>query len=166
MKYFIISVDNNYVAPSPLRWQGILDRKTLHEKKSFQIPEHLLFSVENHMQMMYTDIIVFPCFMVSEMVMNVIKKYNPFIKFVRILFYDQEEKRSMIYYLPFLNKMTGLNCKGNGELVLNRSEWKDRVIGEVEDNKNKLHIVVRMDLAESILRRNAIGVGLAEIEAK
>ena len=75
MKYFAVAVDSNYVAPVPVGWQGIIDKRTLHRKKAYEIQEHLLFHVESHMQMVYTDVITFPCFMVSETVKRVIGRF-------------------------------------------------------------------------------------------
>ena len=66
MKYFAVSVDSNYVAPVPVGWQGIIDKKTIHRKKVYEMQEHLLFRVESHMQTVYTDVITFPCFMVRN----------------------------------------------------------------------------------------------------
>lgn len=166
MRYFIVTVDKNYVAPSPLGWQGILDKKSLHDKKASQMPKHLLFQVESHMQMVDTDIITFPCFMVSEMVMSVIKKYDPFIKYARIVLFDKMEKKSMTYYLPFLNEMKGLYDMQSKTMILEKSELEEKIIGEVKDDKDKLYIIMRMDLVESILRRNAVGIGLVEIAVK
>lgn len=151
MKYFLVSVDKNYIAPSPLGWNGILSRNILHEKKAHQMPKHMLFQVEGHMQMVFTDVITFPCFMVSEVIMNVIKKYDRFTKFVRIVLFDKEKKKSMTYYLPFLDSKDSID-----EVVLN-----EKVIMEIE-KKSKLCVVMRMDLIESILRRGVVGLGLEE----
>ena len=85
MKYFAVFVDSNYVAPVPVGWQGIIDKKTIHRKKVYEMQEHLLFRVESHMQMVYTDVITFPCFMVSETVKKVISKYQPFLKYTRVV---------------------------------------------------------------------------------
>ena len=76
MKYFITEVSKNYIAPMPTDWFGIIDRKTLSLKKFYQMPRHLMFSIEKRMQAVFTDILTFPCFMVSEMVRDVINQYE------------------------------------------------------------------------------------------
>lgn len=166
MKYFSVSVDSNYVAPLPLEWWGVIDKKTLQRKKRFQIPEHLLFQVKSHMQMVFTDIIETPCFMVSELVMGVIKKYDPFISFERIVFFDKDRKKSMIYYLPFLNRIElteGSTFSNERISVIDREELGEHVAVEIV-NDGKTYIIMRMDLIESILRRGTIGIGLKEIK--
>ncbi len=166
MKYFSVSVNDNYVPPSPQGWWGVIDRKTLQRKKRSQMPKHLLFQVDSHMQMVFTDVIVFPCFMVSELVKNVIKKYDPLISFKRIVFYDKDRKKSMIYYLPFLYKIEiTKDSMSNKEKVpvIDKEELKEHVIMEIK-NDGKSYLIMRMDLVESILRRGAIGIGLKEIK--
>lgn len=165
MKYFSITVDDNYVPPSPLGWWGVIDRKTLERKKQSQMSKHMLFQVESHMQMVFTDVVRFPCFLVSELVMNVINKYDQFISFERIVFYDKGRKKSMIYYLPFLNRIElekDNTCKKENDLVIDREKIEEYVITEIICNGKK-YFIVRMDLAESILRRGAVGIGLKEI---
>ena len=46
MKYFIVSVDGNYVPPAAIGWYGVIDRMTLHKKKAYEVQKHLLFLVE------------------------------------------------------------------------------------------------------------------------
>lgn len=145
MKYFEITVDQNYVAPMPAGWNFILDRRTLASKKYYEFPNNLLFRVEKHMQMVFTDIITFPCFMVSKMVKDVIGKYDPLIKYVRIILLDREREVSKSYYVPFLDK-------------------SESQILQIKQNRDKTAVIMRMDLVESILRRGAAGIGLKETE--
>ena len=46
MKYFIVSVDGNYVPPAAIGWYGVIDRMTLHKKKAYEVQKHLLFLIE------------------------------------------------------------------------------------------------------------------------
>lgn len=87
MKYFILEVDKNYVAPSPKGWYGVIDTKTLEEKKHYELSKHMLFHVEEHMQMVFTDIITYPCFLISDKIRKVIKLYDHSIKYVRVVLY-------------------------------------------------------------------------------
>ncbi len=160
MKYFAVSVDSNYVAPVPVGWQGIIDKKTIHRKKVYEMQEHLLFRVESHMQTVYTDIITFPCFMVSETVKKVISKYQPFLKYTRVVLLQKET--SMAYYIPFLEQ-AGKGMKNSmGKRLLGREQTDGRIIAEIQAGDN-IRIMMRMDLVEGILRRKTVGVGLEEI---
>ena len=168
MKYFITEVNEKYVAPTPTDWYGIIDRKTLSRKMPSQMSRHLLFQVENHMQMVFTDILTFPCFMVSGMVRDVIKKYDSSIWFLRIVLYDNERKRSMAYYIPYLNQIDCMekrdeNIKDIRRIFVQKEDIKEKIIVEIA-NGNTSNVIMRMDLVESILRRRAVGIGLRKVD--
>lgn len=167
MKYFQVFVDENYVPPIPLKWYGIIDKKTLERKKVYQLPKHLLFLTDRHMQMVFTDVVSFPCFMVSEMVRDVIKKYEPSVDFLRLILFDKERKRSRTYYIPYLEKVKPATesiagGRNNGHVLVEKESLNGKCIAEIADRK-KYKVVMRMDLVESILRRGAVGIGLEEI---
>lgn len=165
MKYYLVTVDVNYVAPVPVGWYGKIDRKSRREKKAYQMEKHLMFQTEEHMQMIFTDIVTFPCLMVSKMVHDTIRLYDSYIKFTRIILYNKARKRSMAYYMPFLKEMEVVQTNGQkgGVISLERGKLVEEVIAEVV-YKGKTRIVMRMDLVESILRRGATGIGLQEIQ--
>lgn len=175
MNYFRVSVDSNYVAPMPLGWYGILDQKSLREKKAYQMQKHFLFYVENHMQMVVTDLITFPCFLVSKMVKEIINCYDPYIKFTRIVLYDRQKKQSMAYYLPFLSRLKVREEgkeKGKEEekeqkkvILIEKKQWNHPVIWEGITTTHS-SLLMRMDLLESILRRGAVGIGAEEATIK
>lgn len=167
MKYFLVEVNEQYVAPAPVGWYGIIDKKTLSKKSPYQMAKHLLFSVESNMQMVFTDVLTVPCFMVSENVRNVIRKYNSFIYFVRIILLDKENRQSMAYYIPYLDT---IECtikkdrnKRDNNFVVDKKSVEEKVMAEITDGHSS-HVIMRMDLVESILRRGAVGIGLREIQ--
>ena len=169
MKYFLVEVDEQYMAPTLLGWFGVIDKKTLAGKGPHQIGRHLLFPVESNMQMIFTDMITFPCFMVSEMMKDTIGQYDPSVQFARVILCDRERKQSMAYYLPFLEQV-GIRGKmteiGTGILSCTCVEGNiisDQVLIELTDQE-KYYLTVRMDLLESILRRGAVGLGIKEIQ--
>lgn len=165
MKYFQLFVDENYIPPSLTGWYGKLDRKALEGKRAYEMPKHSLFLLEAHQQMMFTDIITFPCFLISEKVKEILQKYDSSIQYMRVILYHQERGKSKIYYLPFLEEIEA--CK---EEVLSLSQG---ALSERERLRNRVlfllreeiqtKIIVRLDLLESILRRGAIGIGVREI---
>lgn len=168
MKYFLVEVHEQYIAPVPVGWYGIIDKKTLSRKSPHQIARHLLFSVEGNMQMVFTDVLTLPCFMVSETVRNVIRKYDPFVYFVRIILLDKEHRQSMAYYIPYLDTLQytlkkNIDKKGKPYFEVDKKNVEEKVIMEITDGYHS-HVIMRMDLVESILRRQTIGIGLQEIQ--
>ncbi len=150
MKYYEVFVNPDYVPPRPLGWFGVIDRRTLEIRKSYELPKHILLTVEEHMQTVFTDIVTFPCFMVSRKVRDVIKLYNPHIVYVRVVFLDKTKKRSMEYYIPYFTQAPDAMEKREPVLKIKKCD--------------KETTVMRMDLMESILRRGAVGIGLKEIK--
>lgn len=167
MKYFLVEVDEQYVAPAPVGWYGIIDKKALSRKSPYQIAKHLLFPVQSHMQMVFTDILTSPCFMVSKMVRDVIRKYDSFIYFIRIILLDEEHRQSRAYYIPYLDTVEytlrkDIDREEKVYFAINKKNVEEKVIVEMTNGHNS-HFVMRMDLLESILRREAVGIGLKEV---
>lgn len=160
MRCFSVSVDANYVAPVPIGWYGLIDRKTLHRKMVYEMPSDLLFETEKHMQMVFTDVVTFPCFMVSEMVKGVMKQYSPFLKFARVVLFDAKRDTGMTYYIPFLDVIEPEKAEDWKELL---SKKMCEVVAVELKCGDKTQIIMRMDIVESILRRNAVGIGLKEV---
>lgn len=152
MKYFEASVDKNYVPPLPIGGFGTIDKITLRKKRIYEMPQNLFFLTQDHMQTVFTDVITFPCFMVSGMVKDVMLSYNPFIKFARAVLYNRKRGTSAEYYIPFLG----------WEEAPEKEKIKGREALEIRNGDNS-YVIMRMDLAESILRRGAVGIGLKEV---
>ncbi len=166
MKYFQLFVDENYIPPSPMDWYGKLDRRTMADKYFYDLPKQSLFVAEPNMQMMFTDIITFPCFLVSKTIMHTLNQYDSSITHIRIILYEQERKQSKIYYLPFLYEIETQSSQRGAfkeTLVVEHGLLRDRAIFKA-NNCGTSRIFVRLDLLESILRRDAVGIGVREVE--
>lgn len=170
MEFFILEEDKNYIAPIPSNFYRKLDKKTIDESTYFKFPDHMIFRIEDHMQLVYTDILLFPSFLVSKEAYQVIHLYDPNIFFHRILFFHPESKKSKAYYLPFLESVDCFtkNCEFN----LNKS-----IVFKAEIEEKKLEgkslvrvaglnctcILICLELVESMLRRHLVGIGLREV---
>ena len=171
MKYFILEVDKAYVAPRPLHWYGRLDVKTLTNKKYYQLPEHMVFLVESHIQRVWTDIIMHPCFMLGKQAKEVLEVYDQSLRFVRVMLSDKKNGNSRPYYIPSLEGVPALteNSKFNmNRSIIHHAEvdgtiLKDRAIVRVTNVNKPNCVLVRSDLVESLLT-NTVGIGLRETE--
>lgn len=174
MKYFILELDKAYIPPMPLNWYGKLDVKTLTGKKHYQLPKYMVFQIEQQMQTVWTDIIMHPCFMVGKPVKDVLERYEPSLRFVRVIFSDKEKARSKAYYIPSLMDVPALTA--NSQFNMNRSVihygeiderlLRDQTIVRISNVNQANCILIRSDLAESILTNDTIGIGLTEVDAK
>ena len=150
MKYYEVTVHDKYTPPNPIGWYGTLDPKTLSLKGIHGIRKHILLLVEDHMQMSFTDVITFPCFMLSALVRDVIGMYDTDISFARIIFLDRKNRESRAYYIVDLPMLYAANGGKRAMMKVNNKSTGKEIV------------VMRMDLVESILRRGAVGMGLKE----
>ncbi len=162
MKYYQIVVDAHYIPPVPVGWYGKIDQKTVAEKKSYEMPLHLLFETESHMQMVFTDVIVFPCLMVSGIVRDVVMRYMPRTGFTRVILFDKARGCSKAYYMPHLRSAGHIKKDINGSIAVEKELLGDEAVVKM-DGIDKTYIIMRMDIVESVLRRGTVGVGLKEI---
>lgn len=169
MEYFILEVSQQYTPMKPINYKGKLDERTIRTTKPRNMPKRMFFFIEKSMQTVDTDIITFPCFLVSKEAYETIHSYDPGMAFTRILLFDQFNKKSKIYYLPYLKEIDCLSDKS--KLNLDRSVIFDAYLEGDKIKEKPLFLVagincrcilIRLDLAESLLRRNIIGMGLRE----
>nr|WP_317358991.1 DUF1629 domain-containing protein [uncultured Tyzzerella sp.] len=168
MKYFLISKDKNFTtAPDIINWYE--DISLINEKNLVKIKNREVFNIKPNKNRVWTDVISIPNFFVSKKVKDIIEKYDKKIKFKQVILLDKENVDAEVYYLPLLDF---IECLSNESVVirntikkgvLKKEAIKDKVIFRIGD-VNKRYIVVRLDLIESILRRDTRGIRLEEIE--
>jgi len=167
MTYFVLEVHPAYSPPQIKNWFGVLDQKSLKQKNRTLLPKHAAFRMENHMHTVYTDIILNPCFLVSKGVMEVIRLYEPRLRFESLILLNQEKKIIRTYHLPKLEELDVLtaNSRFNRDksvlyhAEIDATKTKKKAIFQVA-NIGHPCILIRLDLVESLLRRKAVGIGL------
>lgn len=172
MKYFLIKSDPQFdTAPDIKDWFGRIDRKNIRQGYSHKIDDRQLFFIQPNQNTCFIDILSFPFFMVTEELKDVIKAYEPHTLFKEIVLLDQQNAKSGIYHLPILEYVDCLADSSKLTLdrsvimkaVINLDKIGDRSIFYVESVGN-LHIIARLDIVESFLRRGAKGLLLEEVE--
>lgn len=172
MRYFLLKTDPMYSsAPKIMDWYNKVNPKHIHKGASYPIPKRQIIHVESNLNTFFTDIVSSPLFLVSQIVRDTIKMYEPQIIFKEIVLLDRENKLTQLYFLPVFEE---LRCLANeSELSLDRSIIKKAVLQEkaiagnhifrIED-VSSTYIVADMDFVESVLRRGAKGISLTELE--
>lgn len=174
MKYFEIqdSPELKY-APQLKDWYGKFDVRDIRIDTFPKLPDMQLFMIEPSENTIFTDLILFPFLLVSPMVQEVIKMYRERCFYRKIILLDQKNQESRLYYLPVLDETNNIqlqrieyiNGKGVPETPNIRGERieLDRNLFWVKDLK-KRHIILSLDMAESLIRREITGLGLCEVE--
>ncbi len=174
MKYFEIqdSPELKY-APKLKDWYGKFDVRDIRIDVFPKLPEMQLFIIEPSENTIFTDIVLFPFLLVSPMVQEVIKMYQERCFFRTVILLDQLNKESRQYYLPVLDETS--------DIQLQRIQYRDGMatpeIPDIQAEKvnpdrnlfwvrdlKKRHIILSLDMAESLIRRGITGLGLCEVQ--
>lgn len=174
MDYFIITQDKRYTdAPNIINWFDKIDVKNICPARSYYLPKRLLLEIRNNPEVVFTDIVSFPFFLVSDICKQMIQKYEPRTPFKQIVLMDMKTHKMSLYHLPILKKIDCLST----DSVLNQDKsviekmvlQKDRIEGlsifQIDGVKSN-YTVIRLDLLESILRRGAKGIAIEQVEVR
>ncbi len=126
-------------------------RTDLYKKEFVKLPKTLMLTVEMGGFAIFPDIFTYPYPMVSEMVKEVMSMYrvDPFFRKVILSDVDSDQYRN--YYLIYIDERE-------------ESLFSDFQFGWTKERK--VCCTISLDFAESILRRNALGIKLSEIESR
>jgi len=172
MRYFLIETDKNYVyAPQIKNWFKQIDVRDLKKGSYDKIPKRLLLRLIENPNTLFTDVITTPFFLVSKIVKEVAEKFEPNLHFKEFVLLDQMYGKAVEYFLPTLDEIDCLTEESEFNLdhsiltkiVIDLDKVGDNSIFVLSGVKNR-YVVVRLDFAESMLRRNAIGFCLKEIK--
>lgn len=173
MKYFEIqdSPELKY-APKLKNWYGKFDVRNICPDGFPKLPQRELFLIEPSINTMFTDMILYPFLLISPMIQEVIQMYREPCFFREVILLEQLSGKSIIYYLPVLDETERIQVRRkeyrNGICTLDTVQeegneiYVDRNLFWVRDSK-KRHIIISLDMAESLIRRGVIGLGLCEV---
>lgn len=172
MKFYILGTNEafrNY--PMIKSWFSKFDTRHINAQDAYRIPDRQLLRIDENKNMIFTSIIETPFPLVSIEVKKVFDMYEPHITYKQFILLDAENERVGIYYLPILEEVDCLNEKS--EFNLDRSVLRKGII-DYEKTEGKAifrlggvkhyYMVGRLDLVESILKRDVRGIGLKELE--
>jgi len=174
MKYFQLTLNPRYnPAPYIRGWSQKYDTRFISAKSSHKLPSRDLLFVEPDENLVFPDVLSFPFFLVTVKVLNAIKLYQPTMVSKQIILLDGKNSKSETYFLPILNSVDCVHPdtvwksdkKHFKALILDKSNLGKDVIFRPAGASHSIAII-NLDLAESILRRDAKGIGLTPVEIK
>lgn len=152
MKYFILEEQQGNRIANITNWYGRIDVNKINMKYHKELPDILILDITLGLDAFYPDIIFFPFFLVSREVMEIIRMYDEQIPYHSVILNDLGETGGEIYFLPILDEITQLSELDEGNLLL----------GYIIVNDRK-KILIRMDILESLLYRDIIGIAVKEM---
>lgn len=172
MRYYIMKLEDDFsYAPSLTNCFLKFDARNISKEKGYLLPKRELLGIWASSQTVFTDIVTAPFLLVSEAVKEIMEAYEPTIKYKEMVLLDRDTPKYALYYLPVLDivdclsrEKTKFNMMGVTilEMALDREKIPDKSIFKLV-NGTANYILVRLDLAESLLRRDLLGIGLTRV---
>ena len=174
MKYFILKPDEKFFDGPILRNQrNTFNHRWICKEHFYKIPKRNIISVTTTKDTIFPAIITSPYLLVSEVFRSVIEMYGDMVLAKDVALVDSEKGYIKQYFMVVLEELAGEIVSGKNAGVLKKTIilWsegiplKERNIFMMELDRCR-DIVISLDFAESILRRNVQGICFEEIELK
>lgn len=147
LSQFVLKGQKGNPIPRIVNWYGKLDIRKLNRKEYRKLPQYVLLEMETGVDILYPDMLFEPVFLVSSEVMELLVNYDENIPFVFVALFAVDQGESASYFCPILEES---------------EEVQDKPIYRLIKGK-KSEIRIRLDLAESLLSREVIGIALEEV---
>jgi hypothetical protein len=172
MRYFMMKEDTMYAnRPEILNWTKIIEARDLYKRDFSKIPKRIILEIKPNKDTDFLDIITLPFLLVSKKVYKLLQEFEPNLQYKEIILLDKKYGKAEEYFLPLIKTISCLTEKTEFNLdhsvlkrvFINRKKIGDKCIFAFDEGPKNL-IVIRLDVAESILRRNRYGFMLTEVE--
>lgn len=117
----------------------------------------------------YVDLLATPLWLVSNRLKQILAKYQPDLRFWPVMLADQSKMRQDLYWqmtvppVECLARQSEFNKNGTvAKVVIDQAKAKDAKVFTVSRLKEPL-LLVDLDVAESILRRDFSGIRLNRV---
>lgn len=144
MEYFVLKNQQGNPALQTAPLFGKLDVRKLTRKAYKELPKYLLLEMKTGVDIFYPDIITEPLLLVSKEALDVFQMYDSTLPFLFVVLFDVSKEESRPYYLPVVTE---------GDEKCREPIYRIR-------NRERREIRIRLDVAESLLWRNASGFEL------
>lgn len=165
LKYFILTNKEKNPLLQIMNVNQSIDIRKLNRKEYQNMPSYVLLNAKLGIDGIFPDIIEKPVFLLSRAAMEVIGLYDSNIPFLFFVLFDTDKEVCASYFYPILEEEDCLAQKlgpGQRELILDWSKMTGIPLFRIRTGTESA-VIIRMDLAESLLERGAIGLNLKEV---
>lgn len=172
MRYYLMEEDKLYTrVPRMKDLHKYIDVRDIEQGNYYKIPKRFLLRLEEEKDINFIDIIVNPIFIVVASIKNLFQMFEPNLSFKEVILLEQVYSKMETYYFPTLELIDCLSSQSiynldHSELkkiVLREDLIKDKSIFAIKGIR-KRYIIARLDVVEAMLRRDAMGFRLTEVE--
>ncbi len=164
MDYFWIRQDKRYRQfPEIQGFYTTFMRKYFVEDNASRIPDKNVVYTNSAVALDYVDILDSQMFAVSQAVRDVFWIYEHSMEFKHFCFLNNELNVYKRYFVPVLKLVTCFKKYNKNVPVLIKEKLEDNSIFRVQ-NADKEMVIIRLDVAESLLRRGIKNFDLLKTE--
>ncbi|MCM1425636.1 MAG: hypothetical protein NC118_03445 [Eubacterium sp.] len=153
MKYYIIETDKKNPLPDISGIFSQIPIRYLTLEYEHKLEDYYVLEMKTGDETLLPDIFTSPFLMVKRDIFKVIMMYMPEIKIKYMSLVDSEKKQCETYVVPILDIVEGK--------TIEETDFSKKMLFYVSGVSERF-VVARLDLLESILRRNAIGLKIQE----
>jgi hypothetical protein len=171
-EYFLLKRDRRYGnAPTPINFFFELGGRKINRKDAYKLPGRTIVDIEKRSEYDRVDLIDGSLFLVSDAVKNVFSFYDDEIFFKTVVLMIGDGSVQMKYNLPIFKEIACFRESGERagtvvkKIVLARDSIGTGSIFKIAETRQR-HIIVRLDVAESLLRRKLRGLSFTETEVR
>lgn len=147
-----------------------IDLRDINELRAHRIEDTKIFYVKADEESCYLDILDRQLYLVSTRLKKIIEKYEPDLIFKTMPLIDLIHRRQENYYLPIFKEVEALGPSSEfnldksviTKLVLDQEKIKGKRIFKIKEG-TATQVVIRLDVAESLLRRGFSGLCLEKV---
>ncbi|OAB45500.1 hypothetical protein [Paenibacillus glacialis] len=171
MDYFVLRQDERYTnIPMIEQLRTQIETRNIHLTDAHKIPDTSIFYVKADQDTSYLDLLDRQLVLISRSMKQLIDLYQPEYLTKVVVFMDKVMQKQSEYYLPIFKEISCLspNTQFHNDhttirkLVLQESQIQNHPIFQIKESEKPL-IVIRLDVAESILRRGFTGILLDRV---
>ncbi|AGX44145.1 hypothetical protein [Clostridium saccharobutylicum] len=172
MDYFLLKQDEEYTnVPRLMDVFNTIDVRNINLLKAHKIDDVVIFNVKCDDETEFLDILDRNLFLISKEMKKIIEKYDSEILFKTTPLIDLPHERQENYYMPIFeeveclseNAELNLNKTVVKKIILDKEKIKGKKIFKIKESSKSL-VIVRLDVAESLLRREFKGMCLERLE--
>lgn len=174
MDYFRLKQDADYHnTPFIPELINKIDRRYTTAAHADKIDDVLVFPLKSKETHNFIDVLDSQIFLVSDTLKEVIKLYLPKLSFKLIALANQNLNEQKIYHLPLfapVDCLSKLSIMTPDKKTIKKLVLKKNIIEETRKpifrvaHDYETIVIVRLDAAESILRRKMLGISLSQVE--
>ncbi|MCP3774427.1 hypothetical protein NLX71_14095 [Paenibacillus sp. MZ04-78.2] len=168
MDYFWLKQDDRYTdVPVLEQVRSKVDTRDIRWRSAHKIPDPIVFYVKAGPESEFLDVMDRQLYLVSEKLKQVLAMYEPDAWFKYTPLLDLKGRQQKHYFLPIFPEDMVLSLSSewspDRSIVKKPILWEEKLKGKkivrVQESDSPL-VAVRLDVAESILRRDFAGVRL------